>query len=109
MFLLTSRWELLPISIVEAFQAGLPTVVTACAGTVELVDDTVGAVVPVGDLEAIGAALHRVLDDEGQRRKLAAASAARSREPRFDPDVVHARLLGLYDDLRSDRPPRPVA
>ncbi|MGB7263814.1 MAG: glycosyltransferase, partial [Albidovulum sp.] len=46
LFLLTSRWEALPFTIVEAFQAGIPAVATACSGVVELIDDEVGAVLP---------------------------------------------------------------
>ncbi|WP_461308631.1 glycosyltransferase family 4 protein, partial [Albidovulum sp.] len=42
LFLLTSRWEALPFTIVEAFQAGIPAVATACSGVVELIDEAVG-------------------------------------------------------------------
>ena len=42
MFLLTSRWEALPLSIVEAFHAGLPVIATDCGGVSELVDEEVG-------------------------------------------------------------------
>jgi glycosyltransferase involved in cell wall biosynthesis len=31
-FLLTSRWEALPFTIVEAFRAGTPAIATACSG-----------------------------------------------------------------------------
>ncbi len=99
LFLLTSRWEALPISIVEAFQTGTPAVATSCSGVVELIDDEVGAVVPVGDVEAISAAIIRVLSDEQALRAMGQAALARSRLDRFDPDWVHAQFEETYRRL----------
>ncbi|MCB2111304.1 MAG: glycosyltransferase family 4 protein [Defluviimonas sp.] len=99
LFLLTSRWEALPFTIVEAFQSGVPAVATACSGVVELIDDDVGAVVPVGDVPAIAAAVARVLGDETMRVRMAAAALDRSRLDRFDPDWVHARFEETYRAL----------
>lgn len=95
-FLLTSRWEALPISIVEAFRAALPVVATDCGGVHELVDDRVGALLPVGDAEAIAAALLGLIRDDGARRAKGAAALARSHEARFDPGAVHAAFEALY-------------
>ncbi len=99
LFLLTSRWEALPFTIVEAFQAGIPAVAAACSGVVELIDDEVGAVVPIGDVEAIAAAVTRILTDEALRQRLAAAALARSKLDRFDPDWVHAQFEKTYFTL----------
>lgn len=103
LFLLTSRWEALPFTIVEAFQAGIPAVATACSGVVELIDDTVGAVVPIGDVEAIAQAVHRILDDEALRSDMARRALDRAAEPRFDPDWVHARFVQTYRALANGR------
>ena len=99
LFLLTSRWEALPFTIVEAFQAGTPSVATACSGVVELIDDTVGRVVPVGDVPAICTAVEEVLADEPRRKALGAAALARSKEDRFDPDWVHPQFERLYREM----------
>lgn len=96
LFLLTSRWEALPFTIVEAFQAGTPCVATACSGVVELIDDSVGRVVPIGDVDAICAAVEAVLTDEPLRNAMSQAALARSREDRFDPDWVHPQFEALY-------------
>lgn len=96
LFLLTSRWEALPFTIVEAFQAGLPAVATACSGVVELIDDAVGAVVPIGDVAAIAAAVTRILTDEPLRATMAAAALERSKLDRFDPDWVHRQFEETY-------------
>ncbi len=99
LFLLTSRWEALPFSIVEAFQAGIPAVATACSGVVELIDDTVGAVVPVGDVDAIAAAVGRIVGDEGLRRAMGQAALERAKLDRFDPDWVHRQFEETYYGL----------
>lgn len=99
LFLLTSRWEALPFTIAEAFQAGTPAVATACSGVVELIDETVGAVVPIGDVDAICAAVADVLSDETRRARLAANALERSREDRFNPDWVHRRFEKTYYEL----------
>nr|WP_320178755.1 glycosyltransferase [Roseovarius pacificus] len=99
LFLLTSRWEALPFTIAEAFQAGTPAVATACSGVVELIDETVGAVVPIGDVDAICAAVAEVLSDETRRARLAANALERSREDRFNPDWVHRRFEKTYYEL----------
>ncbi|WP_347310170.1 glycosyltransferase family 4 protein [Defluviimonas sp. SAOS-178_SWC] len=103
LFLLTSRWEALPFTIVEAFQAGIPAVATACSGVVELIDDEVGAVVPIGDVEAIAGAVTAILTDEGLRARMAAAALAKSRLDRFDPDWVHRQFEKTYVALAGRR------
>jgi glycosyltransferase involved in cell wall biosynthesis len=104
LFLLTSRWEALPFTIVEAFQAGLPAVATDCGGVAELIDGTVGAVVPREDVPAIAAAVQALLGDPARRRAMAAAALARAGEPRFDPAHVHARFEETYRALAGGRP-----
>ena len=99
LFLLTSRWEALPFTIAEAFQAGTPAVATACSGVVELIDDTVGAVVPIGDVDAICAAVADILSNEDRRAQLAANALERSREDRFDPEWVHRQFEKTYYEL----------
>lgn len=99
LFLLTSRWEALPFTIAEAFQAGTPAVATACSGVVELIDETVGAVVPIGDIDAICEAVTNILSDEPRRAVLAANALERSREDRFNPDWVHRQFEKTYYEL----------
>ena len=106
LFLLTSRWEALPFTIAEAFQAGLPAVATDCGGVAELIDAEVGRVVPIGDAEAIAAAVLEIAGDEALRRSMAAAAAARSLEDRFSPAHVHRRLEQTYRSLLTPRPLR---
>lgn len=101
-FLLTSRWEALPFTIVEAFQVGTPAVAAACSGVVELIDDQVGAVVPIGDVPEICRAVVNVLGDPDRLKAMGEAALARSKEDRFDPDWVHTVFEQTYLDLTSD-------
>jgi glycosyltransferase involved in cell wall biosynthesis len=104
LFLLTSRWENLPISIVEAFRAGLPVVATDCGGVRELVDASVGALRPVGDAAGIAGAVLDLAGDPDLRARKGAAALVRSAEPRFDPETVHASFEAMYRDLLRSFP-----
>lgn len=99
LMLLTSRWEALPISIAEAFKAGTPVVATDCSGVHELVDESVGACVPIGDVEAISQAVERVLEDDRMREAMAASALERSTADRFDPDHINRQIEALYFGL----------
>ncbi len=103
LFLLTSRWEALPFTIVEAFQAGIPAVAAACSGVVELIDDEVGAVVPIGDVEAIAGVVTRILTDGTLRKSMSEAALAKSKLDRFDPDWVHRQFEETYFRLSGRR------
>jgi glycosyltransferase involved in cell wall biosynthesis len=96
LFLLTSRWENLPISIVEAFRAGRPVIATDCGGVRELVDESVGALCQVGDVAALADAILELLDDPELARKKGKAALKRSTESRFDPDAVHSEYERVY-------------
>lgn len=99
LMLLTSRWEALPISIAEAFQVGTPVVATDCSGVHELVHDTVGACVPIGDVAAITQAVEHILEDDQKRTGMAASALERSKESRFDPDHINRQIEALYFSL----------
>lgn len=101
LFLLTSRWEALPFTIAEAFQTGTPAVATDCGGVAELIDEIVGRVVPIGDPDAIAAAVLDIAADEPARQAMAATALARSREDRFKPDHIHRQIEAAYADLIS--------
>jgi glycosyltransferase involved in cell wall biosynthesis len=99
LFLLPSRWEALPISIVEAFRAGLPVVATDAGGVRELVDDAVGAVTAIGDLDALTQAVLNLCGDDDLRGRLSAAAFARSAEDRFAPQHINEIFERTYRDV----------
>lgn len=103
LMLLTSRWEALPISIVEAFQTGTPVVATDCSGVSELVDESVGKCVPKGDVAAICQAVWETLEDAPGLTAKSAAALKRSKEARFDPDTINATFEATYRALLAGR------
>lgn len=105
LFLLTSRWEALPISIVESFRAALPVIATDCGGVSELVDGEVGSLCQVEDVDGISNAIIACLDSEDLRQAKSDAALARSREDRFDVDHVHAQFLATYQALAVGQKP----
>jgi glycosyltransferase involved in cell wall biosynthesis len=64
-FLLTSHWEAFPIVILEAMASQLPIVASNLPGIDEaVVDGFNGYLCPVGDLEAMRAALEKIIADQ---------------------------------------------
>ena len=105
LFLLTSRWEGLPIAIVEAFRAGLPVIATDAGGVRELVDDSVGKVVAIGDAEALTEQVSTICTDDALRARLAANALARAGEERFSPSYVHGIFERTYAEALGETLP----
>ncbi|MFE1576690.1 glycosyltransferase [Streptomyces fradiae] len=106
----TSRHESFGMTLVESMRCGVPMVSTDCDyGPREIIEDGEdGLLVPVGDADAVAAALLRLIEDEGLRRRM--GEAARRNARRFDPPVIAKRYADLFTELGAgDRPrPRPV-
>jgi len=74
-FVLSSRWEGNPLSVMEAMAAGLPVVSTAVGGVPELVrEGETGLLVPSEDAGALARALQALVDDPARRRAMGAAA-----------------------------------
>ena len=92
--LLTSAWENLPHTLLEALAVGTPVIATAVGGIPEVVvDGENGVLVPAGDVEAIAAAIERLRTDDELRGALAGAAAPSVEElsePRILERIVQA-------------------
>ena len=74
---LPSEAEGLPMAIVEAFAWGVPVISTPVGSTPDILHDGVeGLMIPVGDVEALAAALARLIGDAELRRQLGASARA---------------------------------
>ncbi|MCG3201806.1 MAG: D-inositol-3-phosphate glycosyltransferase [Gammaproteobacteria bacterium] len=96
---LSSSSEGLSNAIIEYMAAGLPVVCTAVGGNPELVtDDVNGYAVPVGDSEAMAAAIKKLLADPVRARGLGLRGRTIADEL-FDASMCVARTQSLYERL----------
>ena len=100
-FCLSSRFEGLPIALLEAMAAGLPVVATTVGGIPTVVTDgQEGRLVPPGDPGALANAVAELADRES-RSRLAKAATARVRS--FGIDRAVQRQQELYEQLADRR------
>jgi glycosyltransferase involved in cell wall biosynthesis len=94
-FTLPSRFEGLPMSIIEAMLTGLPVVATNVRGPAEQVlPEATGLLVPPGDAPSLAAALGRLASDATLRAVMGDAGRVRALE-RYDEAMVIFRTLDL--------------
>ncbi|OIO05244.1 MAG: hypothetical protein AUJ51_00135 [Elusimicrobia bacterium CG1_02_56_21] len=100
-FVLTSLWEGLPRSLVEAFKTGLPAVCYSTDGVTDILKDGVNGFCPgQGNLDAFCSALSSLLGDPELRRRLAAGAAATDLRE-FEIDYMVKQQEELYEELLS--------
>jgi glycosyltransferase involved in cell wall biosynthesis len=93
LFVLPSRFEGYGMAFTEAIAHGLPVVGTTSGAIPQTVPDAAGVLVPPDDVEALAAALRRLIEDPAERQRLAAAARA-ARFPSWrEQGAAFARLL----------------
>ncbi len=96
--LLTSAWENLPHTLLEALAVGTPVVATAVGGIPEVVEDGGnGLLVPPGDVDAIVTAVERLARDDALRGALAQAARA-SVEELAEPRILQRIVQAIVGD-----------
>ncbi len=100
LYVLPSRYEGLPIGLLEALAVGVPCVVTDVnEHAVVIRDGREGLVVPPEDPAALASALETLLADAPRRAAMAASATARAE--RYSLDRMCARIFRCYRDLLS--------
>ena len=100
---LSSRYEGLPMVLLEAQAYGLPAVAFNCqCGPSEVIaDGKSGLLVPQGDIPALAKALETLMNNETLRREMGAEALADSR--RWDKDMIMGQWTSLFESILSSR------
>jgi glycosyltransferase involved in cell wall biosynthesis len=98
-FALSSRFEGLPMVLIEAMSAALPVVSFDCPrGPRDVIEDGHnGFLVPAEDVTAMAAGLSRLMEDEQLRRKM--GSAARETATHYSMERIGEEWRALFTDL----------
>jgi glycosyltransferase involved in cell wall biosynthesis len=106
-FVLSSRLEGLPMSLLEAGACALPIVATNVPGTREAVlDGQTGWLVEAGSALALGEAMARLIETPLEERRAMGKRARQFVLDRFSLEAVLDQWEALYDELLA-RNPRP--
>lgn len=101
-FVNASLLDNMPVSILEAFAAGLPVVSAASGGIPYVVaHEETGLLSEPGDFRALARDVHRVLDDQWLAARL--ADNAHRAAARYEWSAIRDEWLGLYDRLDRHR------
>jgi hypothetical protein len=94
------------MTLVEAMRCGVPVVSTnAPNGPAEILQHGVdGLLTPVGDPDAMAAALLRLINDDAEREAMAAAALQNS--ARYDPAVIAEQYEQLFERLAARKAAR---
>jgi glycosyltransferase involved in cell wall biosynthesis len=100
---LPSRYEPFGTVILEAWAARAPLVACRSAGPAAHVEDNAnGLLAPIGDAEALAAALRRALGDDALRERLVAEGYAAYMKD-YTREAVTRQWIGFYESLIKDR------
>ncbi len=98
-----SRFEGLPLVLLEALHVGVPVVATPVGSIGDAVrDGDTGLLVPVGDAEALAAAVGRLVSEADLGRRIAVAGRALAAE-RFTVAAMARSYEALYDEVLGPR------
>jgi glycosyltransferase involved in cell wall biosynthesis len=101
LFVLPSRYEGMPLALLEAQALGLPAVAFDCpTGPREILGGQGGLLVPAGDVAGLASALIELLADPERRAQMGAAALSRS-QAHFSPAQHFARWTALLQRVAA--------
>ena len=101
LFLLTSIFEGLPLSILEAMAVGLPVIATAVNGTPEAIVPGTGRLIPPANPEAVSSSVIELLRSPKDRNSLQEAGLKRVHNF-FDRSFMVKQVESLYDQMTDE-------
>ncbi len=102
LFVLPSRFEGLPLVVLESMALGLPLVATRIGGTCEAVGSHYPWLVESGDIQALGAAIIDALTDEEKKRQVGISNRNRF-DKYFCADRMGRETAALYHSVISKK------
>ncbi len=97
-FVLSTNWEGLPLSIIEAMCSSLPIVATNVGGVSELVTENVGFLVPRKDIQALRRALSNLIENQEMRVKMGEDARKRYLDY-FCFEAMYSKTIFEYNNL----------
>jgi glycosyltransferase involved in cell wall biosynthesis len=95
-FVLSSDWEGVPLTLLEAMGYGIPSVCTSVGGIPDVIEHAVdGMLVSKGNANALSEALERVLMNKGFASSLSLSGQEKFRR-RYSIDITTKKYLELY-------------
>lgn len=99
LFLMSSKWEGLPIALLEAIRAGLPIIATNVGGVGEIVEDRVnGFLVPSNDHRKMAECIMDLAANEQQRNDFSSSAYIKFKESFQTVDMIQ-KTLEVYDEV----------
>ena len=100
-FLMTSRFEGLPMVLIEAQTCGLPIVSLDCDyGPRHIIEDGVtGKLIPYNDDNAMADAICELIENQEKRQQM--GRAALNASQRYKPENIMNKWLELFDEIRK--------
>jgi glycosyltransferase involved in cell wall biosynthesis len=102
LFVLSSRFEGLPLVVLESMALGLPIIATRIGGTCEAVGSHYRWLVESGDIQALGVAIIKALTDNEKMRQVGISNRNRF-EQYFCADRMGRETATLYQSVISEK------
>lgn len=103
-FLLTSRWEGMPYSILEAMALAKPIVATTAVGTGDVLEhNRTGMLAPVGDVDTLATHVHELLQNDVRAQEIG-KRALHAVKTRFSQQRMLDLTAELYMSVLNDAP-----
>jgi glycosyltransferase involved in cell wall biosynthesis len=98
LFLFPSDTETFGNVTLEAMASGLPSVCADATGSRTLVENgETGLLVPAGNAAAFLDAVHHLVDDAPERRRMGIGALGRARQ--YEWNTILSRMVGFYDEI----------